>query len=36
MAGRGLRTVSVAYKIVNSNDLINRSKAAKGDKKDVI
>lgn len=27
MAGRGLRTVSVAYKIVNSKDLINKSKA---------
>jgi hypothetical protein len=36
MAGRGLRTVSVAYKSVNSKDSIKRSKAAKGDKKDVI
>lgn len=27
MAGRGLRTVSVAYKIVNNKDLINKSKA---------
>lgn len=34
MAGRGLRTVSVAYKVVNRRDVMNKSKADRS--KDVL
>ena len=33
MAGRGLRTVSVAYKEVNKRDFLNQSKVNRGKEK---